>query len=223
MTQPPYDYPDYRSSIKRAPKQPLIPIAPSPSEMTGPGFAALAAGRAVKDLTHAFGGEALGERIIVAGRVLDASGKPLRRTLVEVWQANAAGRYRHDSDQHGAPLDPHFDGVGYALTDDDGSFRFLSIKPGAYPWLNHPNAWRPSHIHWSVFGPGFGSRIITQMYFPGDPLLPLDPIFNSISDVDARERLIARFDHEALSQEGFALGYRFDIIMSGRHATPTDH
>ncbi|HTX03225.1 MAG TPA: protocatechuate 3,4-dioxygenase subunit beta [Candidatus Acidoferrales bacterium] len=222
MTQPPYDFPAYRSSIKRAPKHPLIVLPPALAVNTGPGFEERVVGKPVTDLTRAVGGEALGERIIVAGRVLDEHGTPVRQTLVEVWQANAAGRYRHDSDQHHAPLDPHFAGTGHALTDDDGGFRFLTIKPGPYPWANHDNAWRPSHVHFSVFGPGFGNRIVTQMYFPGDPLLPLDPIVNSIADAAARSRLIARFDHESLSEEGFALGYRFDIVLGGRDATPTE-
>lgn len=190
--------------------------------MSGPGFDEASIGPAVTDLTHALGGEAQGERIIVAGRVIDDRGAPLRRALIEVWQANAAGRYRHERDQHPAPIDPHFIGTGYALTADDGTFRFLTIKPGPYPWLNHPNAWRPSHVHFSVFGPGFGSRIITQMYFPGDPLIPIDPVLNSIPDAGARERLVARFDHDALSEEGFALGYRFDIVLNGRDATPRE-
>jgi len=220
--QPPYDYPGYRSTEKRAPKQPLIPLPRTISEITGPGFDEKSVGPPLTDLTHALGGEAQGERIIVAGRVLDDRGAPLRRALVEVWQANAAGRYRHDADQHPAPLDPHFVGNGYALTDDAGAFRFITIRPGPYPWLNHPNAWRPSHVHFSVFGPGFGSRIVTQMYFPGDPLIPIDPVLNSIPDAGARERLVARFDHDALSEEGFALGYRFDIVLNGRDATPRD-
>ena len=220
--QPPYDFPDYRSTAKRAPKQPLAPLPHTVSEMSGPGFDEASIGPAVTDLTHALGGEAQGERIIVAGRVIDDRGAPLRRALIEVWQANAAGRYRHERDQHPAPIDPHFIGTGYALTADDGTFRFLTIKPGPYPWLNHPNAWRPSHVHFSVFGPGFGSRIITQMYFPGDPLIPIDPVLNSIPDAGARERLVARFDHDALSEEGFALGYRFDIVLNGRDATPRE-
>jgi protocatechuate 3,4-dioxygenase beta subunit len=220
--QPPYDFPDYRSTAKRAPKQPLIPLPRTISEISGPGFDEQSIGPAVTDLTHVLGGEAQGERIIVAGRVIDDRGAPLRRALVEVWQANAAGRYQHERDQHRAPLDPHFVGKGYALTGDDGTFRFVTIKPGPYPWLNHPNAWRPSHVHFSVFGPGFGSRIITQMYFPGDPLIPIDPVLNSIPDASARERLVARFDHDSLSEEGFALGYRFDIVLNGRDATPRD-
>jgi protocatechuate 3,4-dioxygenase beta subunit len=220
--QPPYDFPDYRSTAKRAPKQPLAPLPHTVSETSGPGFDEKSIGPAVTDLTHALGGEAQGERIIVAGRVIDDRGAPLRRALIEVWQANAAGRYRHERDQHPAPIDPHFIGTGYALTADDGTFRFLTIKPGPYPWLNHPNAWRPSHVHFSVFGPGFGSRIITQMYFPGDPLIPIDPVLNSIPDAGARERLVARFDHDALSEEGFALGYRFDIVLNGRDATPRE-
>jgi protocatechuate 3,4-dioxygenase beta subunit len=173
------------------------------------------------DLTQGHSGEPLGERIIVSGRVLDENGKAVPRTLVEVWQANAAGRYRHEVDQHPAPLDPHFTGCGRALTDAEGRYRFVTIRPGAYPWRNHHNAWRPAHIHFSVFGPAFASRLVTQMYFPGDPLLPHDPIFNCTADEKARNRLISVFDWDTTIPE-HALGYRFDIVVSGRDATPVE-
>jgi protocatechuate 3,4-dioxygenase beta subunit len=163
----------------------------------------------------------MGQRIIVAGRVLDEDGRPVRNTLVEVWQANAAGRYRHDSDRHDAPLDPNFTGAGQAVTDDEGRWRFLTIRPGAYPWRNSANAWRPAHIHFSVFGPSFASRTITQMYFPGDPLLATDPVVQSIPDAAARERLIAAYD-AGLSEAEYALGYRWDIVLRGRDATPAE-
>jgi protocatechuate 3,4-dioxygenase beta subunit len=161
----------------------------------------------------------MGERIIVAGRVLDERGSPLRGSMVEVWQANAAGRYHHARDQHDAPLDPHFQGQARVFTDDEGWYRFTTIRPGAYPWRNHHNAWRPTHIHFSLFGQGFAQRLITQMYFPGDPLLPLDPIFLATADEEARNRLVAKFDLD-VTQPEFALGYRFDITLRGPSATP---
>jgi protocatechuate 3,4-dioxygenase beta subunit len=164
-------------------------------------------------------GTPIGERIIVSGRVLDEDGRPIPGTLVEVWQANSAGRYAHPADDHPAPLDPNFSGGGRCLTDADGVYRFVTIKPGAYPWQNHPNAWRPAHIHFSVFGPALATRLVTQMYFPGDPLLEYDPILQSIPDPAARERLVASFDFE-LTEEGWALGYRWDIVLRGRLATP---
>ncbi len=140
---------------------------------------------------------------------------------MEVWQANAAGRYLHKVDQHDAPLDPNFKGSGHMLTDDEGRYRFVTIKPGAYPWRNHHNAWRPQHIHFSLFGPAFATRIVTQMYFPGDPLLPFDPIYNCTADEEARKRLISCFDWETTIPET-ALGYRFDITLRGRDATPIE-
>jgi protocatechuate 3,4-dioxygenase beta subunit len=222
--QPPYDAPAYTSTHKRAPKRPLLHVAHTLSEITGPSFDASWgwAQPRESDLTRAGSGEPLGERIILQGRVIDGRGRPLRHTLVEVWQANSAGRYTHERDQHDAPLDPNFRGAGQTITDDDGGFRFLTIKPGAYPWRNSYNAWRPAHIHFSVFGAGFASRLITQMYFPGDPLLALDPIYNSIPDAGARERLISRYDPD-LSQAEYALGYRFDIVMRGPAATPFEN
>ena len=217
--QPPYLHPDYRSTMKRAPARPAIRLEHTPSEVTGPSFSSGWAGPDVVDLTRQGRGEALGQRIILTGRVLDEDARPVRKTLVELWQCNAAGRYRHPKDQHDAPLDPNFTGVGRALTTDDGEYRFLTIKPGAYPWKNTHNAWRPAHIHFSLFGPAFATRLITQMYFPADPLLADDPIFNSVSDAAARRRLIADY-HPNLSEAEYALGYRFDIVLRGRASTP---
>ncbi|MEQ8696697.1 MAG: protocatechuate 3,4-dioxygenase subunit beta, partial [Bauldia litoralis] len=156
---------------------------------------------------------------IVSGRVMDEDGRPLPNTLLEIWQANAAGRYVHVRDQHPAPLDPNFSGAGRCVTDDAGRYTFTTVKPGAYPWKNHHNAWRPAHIHFSLFGPSFLTRVITQMYFPGDPLFPFDPIFNSVSDEKARQRMISTFDFDTTESE-WALGFRFDIVLRGRAATP---
>jgi protocatechuate 3,4-dioxygenase, beta subunit len=171
------------------------------------------------DLTRQHGGEPLGERIIVTGRVLDGDGRPVRNALVEIWQCNAAGRYIHQVDQHPAPLDPNFSGAGRALTDDEGRYRFITIKPGAYPWRNHHNAWRPNHIHFSFFGSGFAQRLVTQMYFPGDPLLELDPVFLSVPDEGARNHLVCKLDMTVTEPE-WALGYRWDVALRGREATP---
>jgi protocatechuate 3,4-dioxygenase beta subunit len=189
------------------------------SEITGPVYGHDAIAETDNDLTRQHAGEPLGQRIIVAGRVLDGNGRPLPNTLVEVWQANAAGRYFHRRDDHRAPLDPNFTGAGRTLTDDDGNYRFVTIQPGAYPWQNHDNAWRPAHIHFSLFGPAFATRLITQMYFPGDPLFAFDPIFQSIPDERARQRLIAGFDL-AITKPEWALGYKFDLVLRGREATP---
>jgi protocatechuate 3,4-dioxygenase, beta subunit len=216
---PPYDHGAYTSTHKRVPRHPPIRIEHTLSEITGPCLGAELVGAGDADLTRFDGGEALGERIIVTGRVLDEDGRPLTNALLEIWQANSAGRYAHDFDQHDAPLDPHFSGVGRVVTGNDGVYRFATIKPAAYPWKNHPNAWRPQHIHFSLFGPGFATRLITQMYFPGDPLLELDPIYQSVPDRAARERLVCAFDLEATIPER-ALGYRFDIVLRGRNATP---
>jgi protocatechuate 3,4-dioxygenase beta subunit len=191
------------------------------SELSGPVFGDAPVGPLDHDLTRQHAGEPLGERIVVTGRVLGPDGKPVRRQLVEIWQANAAGRYRHGVDQHEAPLDPNFSGGGRCLTDDDGTYRFVTVKPGAYPWGNHPNAWRPNHIHFSFFGRAFNERLVTQMYFPGDPLFPFDPIFNSIRDERARQRLVCRFDLD-LTTPDWALGYRFDVQLGGRDATPLE-
>ena len=220
-TQPPYLYPDYASTVKRAPARKLIRFEHTLSEITGPSFASGWAGPAATDLTKQHKGEPLGERIIVTGRILDEDGRPIPDTLVELWQCNAAGRYHHPVDQHDAPLDPNFTGAGQVVSGPDGLYRFLTIKPGAYPWRNTPNAWRPAHIHLGVFGPGFATRVVTQMYFPGDPLLAYDPIFQSTADADARQRLICAYEPE-LSEAEWALGYRFDLVLRGRAATPVD-
>jgi protocatechuate 3,4-dioxygenase, beta subunit len=217
-THPPLDYPDYRSTRLRHPHQPLVPLPHRLTEVTGPLLGEDRVGETDHDLTVQHAGEPLGERIVVEGRVLDGDGRPLTDTLVEVWQANAAGRYRHDSDRHPAPLDPNFSGAGRCLTDAAGRFRFLTVKPGAYPWKNHHNAWRPAHIHFSVFGRAFAQRLITQMYFPGDPLFADDPILCSVPAA-ARERLVSRLDMDLTTPE-WALGYRWDIVLRGREATP---
>src|SRR5262249_17737705 len=218
-TQPASLHEPYGSTVRRAPRRPLIVLPPTLSEITGPVFGHEQIDEADHDLTRQHAGEPLGERIIVSGRVLEDSGRPLPRTLIEIWQANAAGRYRHSRDNHPAPLDPNFSGAGRTLTDGDGNYRFVTIKPGVYPWQNHENAWRPAHIHFSLFGPAFASRLVTQMYFPGDPLFAYDPIFQSIPDERARQRLIAAFDL-ATTRPEWALGYRFNIILRGRDATP---
>jgi protocatechuate 3,4-dioxygenase beta subunit len=188
---------------------------------TGPAYPSARIQTSDSDLTRQHDGEPIGERIVVQGRVLDDSGRPIPETLVEVWQANAAGRYAHRWDQHETPLDPNFSGAGRTLTDHEGRYRFVTIRPGAYPWRNHNNAWRPAHIHFSLFGTSFLSRLITQMYFPGDPLQPFDPIFNSIPDARARQRLIAKFDLDATKPE-WALGFTFDIVLRGPSATPME-
>jgi len=218
---PPRDFAGYRSTALRHPRQPLVLIPQTLSELTGPVFGHDSVRAGDEDLTAHGPGAPIGERIIVEGRVIDEDGRPVRDSLVEVWQANAAGRYAHRADRHDAPLDPNFAGAGRALTDAEGRYRFLSIKPGAYPWLNHSNAWRPAHIHFSLWGPSFITRLVTQMYFPGDPLLALDPIYNSVPDPRGRERLLAKFDL-SLTKPEYALGYHFDIVLRGRHATPME-
>src|SRR5215469_8218329 len=215
---PPLDSPEYKSSALRHPKQPLMPLAQGLTEITGPLFGADRVGEHDADLTAGHAGEPIGERIIVSGRVLDSDGRPVPDTLIEIWQANASGRYAHHVDDHPAPLDPNFTGAGRCVTDSLGRYRFVTIKPGAYPWRNHYNAWRPAHIHFSLFGRAFTQRLVTQMYFPADPLFALDPIFNSIPDPQARSRLIATFDIE-LTQPDWALGYNWDIVLRGRTAT----
>ena len=220
-TQPDYLYPPYRSTVKRAPTRPLVLIPQTLSEMTGPVFESDAVGAKDFDLTGGPDGEPLGERIIVSGRVLDASGKAVPHTLIELWQANAAGRYQHAVDNHDAPLDPNFTGCGRTLTDAHGYYKFVTIKPGAYPWRNHFNAWRPAHLHFSLFGQAFMQRLVTQMYFPGDPLLAYDPMYTSVPDEKARERLVSTFDWETTIPE-IALGYCFDIVLNGRDATPLE-
>ena len=216
---PPYDVPDYVGTRLRAPKQPLVILPATETELTGPAYGESAVEPHDADLTRQHEGEPLGQRIVVEGRVLGSDGKALRGQLVEIWQANAAGRYRHAVDTHDAPLDPSFSGAGRCLTDDEGRYRFVTVKPGIYPWGNHPNAWRPAHIHFSLFGRAFTERLVTQMYFPGDPLFEFDPIFNSVRDERARERLISRFDL-GLTKPDWALGYRFDIVVGGRDSTP---
>jgi len=218
---PNYLHPPYVSSIRRAPSKPLVLLPHTLSEVTGPVFGHETVSAHEDDLTHQHAGEPLGERIAVSGRVLDEDGRPVRDTLVEVWQANAAGRYRHKCDDHGAPLDPNFSGYGRVVTDHEGRYRFVTIKPGAYPWTNHYNAWRPAHIHFSLFGPAFLTRLVTQMYFPGDPLLPEDPIYNSVPDVRARGLLVSSFDWET-TIPNYALGYHFDVVLRGRDATPME-
>ncbi|HEV2603892.1 MAG TPA: protocatechuate 3,4-dioxygenase subunit beta [Microvirga sp.] len=218
---PPYLAPAYGSTVKRAPSRPLVIIPQTLSELTGPVYGHESVAEGENDLTRQHPGEPLGERIIVTGRVLDEDGRPVANTLVELWQANAAGRYVHVADQHEAPLDPNFTGAGRAVTDAQGRYSFTTIRPGAYPWRNHANAWRPAHLHFSLFGPTFLSRLVTQMYFPGDPLFAFDPIFNSIPDEAVRQRLVARFDLGATKPE-WALGYQFDIVLRGRNATPTE-
>jgi protocatechuate 3,4-dioxygenase, beta subunit len=211
----------YGSSAKRAPQQPLVVIPHTPSEISGPRFNRLMLPGVSHDLTrpHNAKGEALGQRLIVHGRVTDEHGRAERGTLIEIWQANAAGRYRHDGDRHDAPLDPNFIGAGTVLTDDDGCYQFLTIEPGIYPWGNHHNAWRPKHIHFSLFGTAWATRLVTQMYFPADPTLSLDPIYMGVADQSARERLVSRFDLERCVPD-YAMAYRFDIVLRGRLATP---
>lgn len=218
-TQPESFYPAYASTVKRAPSKPLIVLPHTLSEVTGPVFGHEKITQTDNDLTLQHAGAPLGERIIVTGRVVDDGGRPVPHTLLEIWQANSAGRYFHDSDNHRAPLDPNFSGAGRTLTDENGNYQFVTIKPGAYPWTNHENAWRPAHIHFSLFGPGFATRLVTQMYFPGDPLFAYDPIFQSIPDEKARRRLISDFDLRTTQPE-WALGYRFNIVLRGRDATP---
>jgi protocatechuate 3,4-dioxygenase, beta subunit len=218
-SQPPLLYPAYKSTVRRAPAQPLIRLPREYVDLTAPLFGELPIGGTDHDLTRQHAGEPLGERITVAGRVLDEDGRAVPHTLVEIWQCNAAGRYLHAKDDHPAPLDPNFSGAGRTLTDDHGRYRFVTIKPGAYPWRNHHNAWRPAHIHFSLFGTSLLTRLVTQMYFPNDPLLAYDPIAQSIPDDAARQRLVSRFDLD-LTEPEWALGYRFDLVLRGRHSTP---
>jgi protocatechuate 3,4-dioxygenase beta subunit len=214
------DSPEYRSSLLRAPKQPLYILPVRLAELTEPLLAGETIGALDHDLTRQHDGEPLGERISISGHVLDEDGIPLVGALIEVWQANAAGRYAHLADQHPAPLDPNFSGAGRCLTGADGGYCFITIKPGAYPWRNHPNAWRPAHVHFSVFSPAFEQRLITQMYFPGDPLFVQDPVLNSVPEW-ARSRLVARWSLE-LTEPEWSLGYAWDIVVAGREATPLD-
>ncbi|MEU7790962.1 protocatechuate 3,4-dioxygenase subunit beta [Amycolatopsis sp. NPDC049159] len=217
-THPPLDSTGYRSTALRHPKQDLVLLPQMLTEVTGPLLGPGRLGELDNDLTRQHAGEPQGQRIIVTGRLLDGDGRPVRDSLVEIWQANAGGRYRHTGDRWPSPLDPNFDGVGRALTDSDGRYTFTTIKPGAYPWKNHDNAWRPAHIHFSVFGSAFTQRLVTQMYFPDDPLFSQDPIFNSIPDEKARQRMVSRYDHE-ITQSEWALGFQFDIVLRGRDAS----
>jgi protocatechuate 3,4-dioxygenase beta subunit len=221
---PPYLHPPYGSTVKRAPHQPLLPRVETLSELSAPVFGSDALRMLDHDLTLNAVRDAapLGERIIVVGTVRDDAGRPVRNSLVELWQANSAGRYRHKLDQHDAPLDPNFTGAGRTLTNERGEYRFVTIRPGAYPWRNHANAWRPAHLHFSLFGDSFTSRLVTQMFFPGDPLLPLDPVLNGIPDPRGRERLISTYDH-GVTQPEYALGYRFDIVLCGGRMTPFEN
>jgi protocatechuate 3,4-dioxygenase beta subunit len=220
-TQPEYLFPKYASTVKRAPTQPLVVLPHTLSELTAPVFGYGEIKSADADLTKQHKGEPQGERIVVSGRVLDENAKPVPNILVEIWQANAAGRYNHRVDQHDAPIDPNFTGAGRFFTDTDGHYRFMTIRPGEYPWRNHYNAWRPAHIHFSLFGPAIVSRLITQMYFPGDPLLEYDPMFMCVADEKARNRLVSAFDWETTIPE-YALGYRWDIVLRGREGTPME-
>ncbi|GBE65897.1 protocatechuate 3,4-dioxygenase subunit beta [Mycobacterium sp. MFM001] len=216
-TQPRLNYPPYRSSALRHPQSPFVRVDPEELERRSPCFGEQDVDPGDADLTAGHAGEPIGERIVVTGRLLDTAGRPIAGQLVEIWQANAAGRYHHQRDQHPAPLDPNFTGVGRCLTQADGTYRFLTVKPGPYPWRNHHNGWRPAHIHFSVFGTAFTQRLVTQMYFPGDPLFASDPIYQSVVDPVARQRLIASYDHD-LTQPEYATGYRWDIVLDGGHA-----
>jgi len=220
-TGPRLDYAPYRSSVLRHPTKDPHHADPEGIELWSPVFGHRDVDPLEADLTIAHRGEPVGERMVVTGRVLDGAGRPVRHQLVEIWQANAGGRYIHKRDQHPAALDPNFTGVGRCLTDADGRYRFTTIKPGPYPWKNHRNAWRPAHIHFSVFGTEFTQRMITQMYFPHDPLFALDPIYQAIPDPAARERLVAAYDHDLTTPE-WATGYRWDIVLTGTHRTPTE-
>jgi protocatechuate 3,4-dioxygenase, beta subunit len=218
--QPPLDFPPYKSTALRHPKEPLVYLPHTVTEITGPRLGSeRMLGEHDNDLTAQHEGVPIGERIVVSGSVFDTEGRPLRNTLVEVWQANAAGRYRHARDTWPAELDPNFSGAGRTVTDQEGRYRFATIKPGPYPWGNHHNAWRPAHIHFSLLGRAFAQRLVTQMYFPGDPLFEYDPIFNSVRDPAARQRMVSRFVmHDSLPH--WALAYEFDIYLRGPAATP---
>lgn len=218
-TQPPLLFPAYQSTIRRAPSEPAVRLPASLSDLNVPVYGWWPVGETDNDLTRQHQGEPQGERIIVSGRVVDEDGRPVRGALLEIWQANAAGRYVHTRDDHPAPLDPNFTGAGRTITDDEGRYRFTTVKPGAYPWRNHDNAWRPAHIHFSIFGSMFRTRLVTQMYFPGDPLFSYDPIMQSIHDERARNRLVSRFDL-SVTQPEWALGYTWDIVVRGEHGTP---
>ena len=219
---PAYLSPDYVGTRLRSPRKPLLLLPDRLSDLTGPAFGTGDVRASDSDLTTQGEGEPIGERIIVSGRVVGSDGRPLRSTLIEIWQANAAGRYAHKVDQHPAPLDPNFTGGGRVLTDGDGRYRFVTIKPGSYPWRNHDNAWRPAHIHLSLFGQAFSERLVTQMYFPGDPLFAYDPIYQSVRDPAAAARMVSSFDLESTKPE-WALAYKFDIVLGGARATPLEN
>ncbi|PZU91276.1 MAG: protocatechuate 3,4-dioxygenase subunit beta [Chelatococcus sp.] len=216
---PPSHFPDYRSTVPRSPRQPPLIVPQTLTETTGPAEAwPRLMGGAMTDLTTQHKGEPQGQRIVVSGRVLAESGRPVPNTVVEIWQANAAGRYIHAKDDWPAPLDPNFTGAGRVVTDAEGRYRYVTIRPGAYPWGNHKNAWRPAHIHLSLLGPAFATRLVTQMYFPDDPLIEIDPIANAVP-MPYRQRLVSRFDIGS-TVPNWALGYRFDIVLKGRDQTP---
>jgi len=215
---PDRDWPAYKSTALRHPKQPLVRLNDPETELTQPFLGSGPIGPLDDDLTAQHPGEPIGERIVLTGQVRDGNGTPLAGQLVEIWQANAAGRYAQAEDAHPAPLDPNFSGVGRCLTDDEGRYRFTTIKPGPYPWRNHDKAWRPAHIHFSLFGTAFVSRLITQMYFPGDPLFPYDPVMKSVTEEEVRRRLVADFDLNATVAE-WATGYRWDIVLRGPEPT----
>jgi protocatechuate 3,4-dioxygenase beta subunit len=219
-THPALGFEGYNSTRLRHPRQPLVYLPHTVTEVAGPQLGLeRVTGELDHDLTRQHEGEPLGERIVVSGRVLDGDGRPIRDTLVEIWQANAAGRYRHQGDQHPAPLDPNFSGAGRCVTDAEGRYEFITIKPGAYPWGNHHNAWRPQHIHFSLLGQAFAQRLVTQMYFPGDPLFAYDPIYNSVRDPAGRERMVSSFNIDR-TRPDWALAYDFDIVLRGRESTP---
>jgi protocatechuate 3,4-dioxygenase beta subunit len=214
----PVGHPGYRSTALRAPLRAPVDLPHRLTEVTGPVLGEDRVRPGDADLTRRGGGEAIGQRILVHGRVLDSDGRPVTGALVEVWQANAAGRYRHVADTWPAPLDPHFDGLGRTVTDALGRYEFLTVKPGAYPWGNHPNAWRPAHLHFSLFGRAFTQRLVTQMYFPDDPLFGQDPIFDAIPAA-ARHRAVSRFSLERTRPE-WALAFEWDVVLRGPEQTP---
>ena len=216
---PPYLYPGYRSTLLRSPKEPLVELAPGALDVPGPRVPRGFVRDKDNDLTVQGSSAPLGEKMILVGRLLDADGHPIRDALIEIWQANASGRYRHVGDNHDAPLDPNFHGIGRTLTDGEGRYRFVTVKPGSYPWGNHRFAWRPQHIHFSLLGNAPVQRLVTQMYFPGDPLLDIDPVYNSVPDAEARKRMICKLVLEH-GIENVALGYEFDIVLAGAKSTP---
>jgi protocatechuate 3,4-dioxygenase beta subunit len=216
---PPYLYPGYRSTLLRSPKEPLVELAPEAFDVPGPLVPRGFVRDKDNDLTVKGASAPLGEKMILVGRLLDADGRPIRDALVEIWQANASGRYHHVGDNHDAPLDPNFHGIGRTFTDAEGRYRFVTVKPGSYPWGNHSFAWRPQHIHFSLLGNAPVQRLVTQMYFPGDPLLDIDPVYNSVPDEAARKRMICKLVLEH-GIENVALGYEFDIVLAGAKSTP---